>query len=390
MKPTFPSLMTGLLLSTLLACTEQTTKMKMEKMQPHKVVVLDGLQHPWSIAFISEEDVLITEKDGELLRVNLATGEKRVVQGFPEDLVDSIRMVDGRDNSGIFEVILHPLFSENQWIYVSYAAENDQGTTTKIIRARLKEDALLDLKALFVADPYRRDFFHYGGGLTFGVDGKLYATIGERFYNEGDQPQLPVAQDPTDKRGKIHRFNDDGSIPEDNPDFGVGAVPSIYALGIRAAQGITLNKTTGDIWFSEHGSTQGDELNLLAAGANYGWPIKTTGKYRNQDFTPPPMIGHVFTNAQHFWLQTIAPTGLVFYDGEEFPNWKGDILLSGLSRGSLWKIRLDGTTPVSVEELFVNDRIRSRKVATSPEGRLFMLTDEPNGKLIRIQNTNSQ
>ena len=260
----------------------------------------------------------------------------------------------------------------------------------KLVRAKLESNALTELKTIFVADPFRSDLFHYGGGMTFGKDGKLYFTIGERYYNEKDQPPLPVAQDLMDKRSKIHRLNDDGSIPEDNPSFDTPAIPSIYASGIRAAQGITLHPKTGAIWFSEHGSMQGDELNLLKPGANYGWPIKTSGKYRNKDFTPPNLDEVDFTDPIHYWLQTIAPTGLVFYYGESFPNWQGDLILAGLSRGSLWRIRLEDNEVISLEELFVNDRVRSRKVAVSPSGKLFMLTDEPNGKVIEIINANSK
>ncbi len=357
--------------------------------KPEKQIVIDGLKHPWSIAFLNETDVLITEKDGDLLRVDLQTGNRVAMKGLPEDLVDSIRMKDFRDNSGLFEVLLHPNFKENQWIYLSYAAENKKGTTTKVIRARLLTDSLAEIKTIFVADPYREDLFHYGGGMTFGEDEKLYITIGERHYNEIDQPPIPVAQDLSDKRGKIHRLMDDGSIPDDNPNFGEQAISSIYAAGIRAAQGITVNKETGDIWFSDHGAMQGDELNLLLKGANYGWPIRTTGKHRNSEYNPPD-IKTDFIGPKHYWLQTIAPTGLVFYYGEDFPSWQGNIILSGLSRGSLWRLVIENNTIISAEELFINDRIRSRKIAMSPEGSLYMLTDEADGKLLMITNSSSK
>lgn len=375
-----------LLIPIIFSCVETREKSQITEAKPEKVLILDSLLHPWSIAFLSESDVLITEKDGDLLRVNLENKEKKLIKGFPADLVDSIRVKDFRDNSGLFEVVLHPKFENNNFIYVSYAAKSGQGTTTKVIRAKLENDSLSNVQTIFLADPYRFDLFHYGGGMTFGQDGKLYITIGERYYNESDQPEWPIAQDLTDKRGKIHRVNDDGSIPEDNPDFDDEAIPSIYALGIRAAQGISLNPETGQIWFSEHGSVQGDELNMLEAGANYGWPIHTTGKYRNQDYTPPEVDGTKFSAPKYYWLQTIAPTGLSFYDGHEFPFWKGDLILSGLSRGSLWRIHIENNEIISLEELFVNDRVRSRKVATSPSGKLYMLTDELNGKLIEIRN----
>jgi len=353
---------------------------------PQKVVVLENLKHPWSICFLSESQALVTEKDGGLLKVNLQLADKTTIKGFPADLADSIRIKDRRDNSGIFDVISHPDFNSNNLIYLSYAAQSEQGTTTKIVRAELLEDSLHNLETIFLAEPFTSDLFHYGGGMTFGFDGKLYFTIGERLYDEGDQPPMPIAQDLSDRRGKVYRLNDDGSIPADNPDFGPGAIPGIYAIGIRAAQGITLNHKDSTLWFSEHGSTQGDELNLLKPGANYGWPLATTGKYRNATYQPPELPDLNLTEPQHYWLQTIAPTGLTFYNGSEFPDWHGDLFLSGLSRGSLWRIRLANNTVVSLEELFVNDRVRSRKVALSPDGKLFILTDEPSGKLIEIVN----
>ncbi|MEO1473263.1 MAG: PQQ-dependent sugar dehydrogenase, partial [Pseudomonadota bacterium] len=207
------------------------------------------------------------------------------------------------------------------------------------------------------------------------------------------------AQDVTDRRGKIYRINPDGSIPDDNPDFGDDAVPGLFALGIRAAQGLTLHPETGELWFSEHGSRQGDEINRLIAGGNYGWPIITAGGYRDDDFVPPEPGDVVFETPVWSWLQTVAPTGLVFYAGDEFPEWEGDLFVSGLSRGSFWRLDFKGDRIVSVEELFVDNRVRSRDVAVAPDGALYMLTDTllrpttdggldytetPGGQLLRI------
>lgn len=352
--------------------------------QPKKETILEGLKRPWSISFISEDEVLISEKEGDLVKINLLSKEKTRIHGFPADMDNSITGFG--DNTGKFEVLLDPHFKTNKYVYLSYAARTTNGTTTKIIRAILENESLQQIKVLFTAEPYTKERFHYGGGMTFGKDGKLYFTIGERLFTERDEPLIPIAQNIEDKRGKIYRINADGTIPKDNPDFGNKATPGLYATGIRAAQGITLDTNTNRIWFTEHGTQQGDEINVLKAKANYGWPMKTTGKYRFAEFAPIPIPGNTYTDPVWSWLHTVAPTGLLFYAGTEFAGWKGNLLVTGLSRGSLWRMVVEGETIKSAEELFTDDRVRTRKVAQSPMGKLYILTDEPNGKLIRIKN----
>lgn len=366
--------------------TPQTTTSE-RGVKPEKEVVLEDLKRPWSIAFLSEEEALVTEKEGNLVRVDLRTKQKVKIKGFPDDVA---KPVDRGDNAGIFEVLLDPDFSRNKFVYVSYAASNEQGSTTKVIRAVLENDTLSGVETLLLATPYTRQCCHYGGGMTFGRDGKLYLTVGERLFREIDEPTLPIAQNVEDKRGKIYRLNPDGSVPTDNPDFGPKAVPGLYAIGIRAAQGVTVEPATNKIWFSEHGTIQGDEINVLKAQANYGWPIKTSGRYRSADYVPPAAKETVFTGPSFFWLQTVAPTGLVFYTGDEFPLWKNDLFVAGLAEGSLWRFRVEGETIKSVEEIFVESRVRLRKVAQSPKGTLYVLTDETNGKVIRIRNANAK
>ena len=355
---------------------------------PKKEIVISGLNHPWSMAFLSEEEALVSEKEGQLLRINLSTRERHVIKGFPSDLTDSIKMIWPGDNSGIFEVLADLDFKTNRQIYISYSAkQHGKGRATKVIRAKLENDSLQKISTILEVFPYTREYHHYGGGMTFGADGKLYITTGERLFWEKDEPKdLPIAQNIRDKRGKIYRLNPDGSIPEDNPDFGPDAVPGLYATGIRAAQGITVEPKTGNIWFSEHGTIQGDELNVLRPSANYGWPNVTSGELRSKEYTPPERENVTFTNPVWFWLHTVAPTGLTFYTGDEFPYWKGNLIVSGLSRGSLWRFNIKGETVKSVEELFVDDRVRLRKVVQSPNGYLYLLTDEDNGKVIRVMN----
>lgn len=353
---------------------------------PEKQVVFEGLNKPWSIAFLSENEALVTEKNGSLVKVNLTTQSKTVIQGFPSDLTDSIGVVHFGDNSGLFEVLLHPDFAENRTIYFSYTSKKmGLGRTTKFARAHLENDSLSQIKTLLLAEPYSEINYHYGGGMTIGADNMLYITVGERLFWEHDEPPIPIAQDVTDPRGKIHRFHLDGSIPKDNPDFGPNAVPSLYAMGIRNTQGIALQPQSGRLWFTEHGTIQGDEINILEAGANYGWPNVTTGKLRSQDYKPPKIGGVEFTDPTWFWHHTVAPTGLCFYTGNEFPSWKNNLLVPGLSRGSLWRFQIEGDTLKSAEELFLDSRVRSRKVAQSPEGKLYLLTDNENGQIIRIK-----
>jgi len=349
-----------------------------------KETILEGLKRPWSIAFITEDEALISEKEGDLVKVNLQKKEKVRIEGFPTDMADSLTGFG--DNTGKFEILLDPDFSNNKYIYLSYAAEKGAVRTTRIIRAVLEKNSLRQIKTLFVAEPYTHERFHYGGGMVFGKDGKLYFTIGERLFTEKDQPIVPIAQDIHDRRGKVYRINPDGTIPDDNPDFGSKATPGLYATGIRAAQGITLDTSTGKIWFSEHGTHQGDEINVLKAKANYGWPIKTTGKYRYAEYAPLPIPENNYTDPVWAWLQTVAPTGLHFYSGNEFAAWNHNLLVGGLSRGSLWRMVIEGETIKSAEELFADDRVRIRKVVQSPAGKLYILSDEVNGKLIRVRN----
>lgn len=292
-------------------------------------------------------------------------------------------------NAGWFQVLLDPDFADNQYIYLSYASMNrEKAAALKVIRGQLKGNHLENVETLFLAGPYSHGLFHFGGGMVFDREGKLYIATGERNLFERTNPALPLAQDVSDKRGKIFRLHPDGSIPTDNPDFGPDAVPGLYALGIRASQGMILDETSSRIWFSDHGTLQGDELNLLQVGANYGWPYQTSGKYRTLDYQPEVPSGLTFTEPVHFWDQTIAPTGLTVYYGRDLPQWNGNIILPGLSKGSLWRIQLEENTVLRMEELFVNDRVRLRKCVVSPRGKLYLLTDEDDGKIIRVLDGN--
>ena len=368
---------------------------------PQKEVLLDSLAHPWSMAFINDEEAFITEKDGDLLLVNLAQQSRQIIKGFPEDLFQPIPIrvadyaprryptsVDGQQlsgNAGILDVVLHPDYEQNHLLYLSYVAARGKKFALKVIQAKVDQGSLKEIKVLLDPGPYVPGLWHFGGGLCI-QDDYLFVTVGERLFFEDFKQGLAIAQDVQDARGAIYRLHLDGRIPTDNPDFGAEAIPGIYAFGIRAAQGITKRPNSKEIWFSEHGTNQGDELNLLQAGANYGWPNMTTGTWRSPGYEPAVLESPNYTDPKHYWLQTVAPTGLCFYTGSEFPSWKGNLIVPGLSRGSLWRMVLEGSRIISAEELFLDDRVRSRKVMQSPDGQLYLLTDEDHGKLIRITN----
>ena len=373
------------------------------KSKPKKETVISGLKRPWSMAFISENLVLVAEKDGTIQKVNLETKEKQPITGLPSDVARAIKidttqhafgvlpgLAHGQTrsfNAGWFQILLDPDFKTNNYIYISYAAEDEnRRSTTKVIRGELNENRLEKVETLLLAAPFSHGLFHYGGGMIFGPDKKLYVTVGERNLYEHLNPTPPLSQDLTDMRGKIFRLNPDGSVPEDNPNFGPDAKKGIYAIGIRASQGLSIHPETKDIWFSEHGTIQGDELNILKPGVNYGWPYKTSGGYRTRNYDPEVPEGLTFEEPVYFWDKTVAPTGLTFYSGSEFPLWQGNLLVPGLSKGSLWRMEIEGNEVVAAEELFMNDRVRIRKVVQSPRGQLYLLTDEEEGKIIKVVN----
>ncbi len=385
MKPQTLCLLATVFLSPIPLAAEDATPAY------ERTTIADRLLRPWDMAFLDESTALVTEKEGGLQQVNLRTGQKIEIQGLPADLDNRNRTGLG-DNSGLFAVKLDPDFVRTRWVYLSYSARNPEGTgtTTKVVRGQLIDQRLRNLQALFTALPFTEDRYHYGGGIVFGGDGKLYLTVGERLFNEVDQPAMPIAQNYQDRRGKIYRINPDGSVPDDNPVIANDAVPGLYAVGIRAAQGLTLSPDGSSIWFTEHGTRQGDEINRLVGGANYGWPIHTTGGYRYAEYQPPPLSDRQFSPPIWSWPQTVAPTGLTFYSGTEFPEWRGDLLIGGLSRGSLWRVRITDGAVSNMEQIFVDDPIRLRNVKQSPQGALYLLTDEANGRLMRLRPINQE
>ena len=340
-----------------------------------------GFNLPVDLVHAGDERLFVVEKGGLI----------KVIDGDGNTLPDPFLDIDNKVNSfaserGLLGLAFHPDYANNGYFFVNYT--NNSGDT-HISRFSVsadpnKADTDSEVVLLSIDQPFSN---HNGGCLRFGADGYLYIGTGDG--GSGGDP-INAGQDRQTLLGKMLRIDVDNgspySIPEDNPNLGPDAIPGIYAYGIRAAQGITNRSGTKDIWFSEHGTNQGDEINLLRPGANYGWPNITSGTWRSENYEPEALPNPQYTAPQHFWLQTVAPTGLTFYTGVEFPSWNGNLIVPGLSRGSLWRMVLEGDVIMIAEELFLDSHVRSRKVVQSPEGQLYLLTDEDNGKLIRITN----
>lgn len=333
-------------------------------------VLFERLEHPWALAFLPDGRLLVTERPGQLNLLDPRDGSRRPVAGVPE--------VAAVGQGGLLDVALHPDFRNNGWVYLSYAARRDRGLATQVGRGRLAGERLEDFQVLFRAEPAISRGQHFGSRMVFDRHGLLYVTV-------GDHGERDSAQDRATHMGTVIRLTDDGRVPPDNPFVGTpGARPEIYSYGHRNAQGLTLHPRTGALWLHEHGPRGGDEINLPRAGRNYGWPKTTFGReYYGPTIGPePPQPG--FESPIHHWTPSIAPSGMAFYDGERFPRWRGDLFVGALVQRSLQRLRLDGDKVVEQEPLLTDRRWRIRDVRSGPDGYLYVLTDERNGRLARL------
>ena len=336
------------------------------------VTLVRGLEHPWGLAFLPDGDMLVTERPGNLLRIDAASRERRTIRGLPE--------IAAHGQGGLLDVALHPQFETNRWIYLSFAAEGEGGIGTEVARARLRGERLEDVEVIFRALPKSRGGRHFGSRLVFDRHGYLYITLGDR----GDRPR---AQDIGDHAGSIIRINDDGSVPDDNPLVGkTGARAEIFTYGNRNVQGTALEPDTGKVWAQEHGPQGGDEVNVLHAGTNYGWPVITYGR----NYVTGTKIGegtHKPGMAQplHYWTPSIAPSGMAFYDGDAFPRWRGNIFIGALKFRLLVRLELKGEEIVHEERMLEDVLGRIRDVRSGPDGFLYILTDHGDGVLARLE-----
>jgi len=331
-----------------------------------------GLDHPWSLAFLPGGDMLITERPGRLLRVNGETLQTRTVRGLPA--------ISPTGQGGLLDVVPHPGFASNGLVYFSFVGADGDGVGTEVARGRLSGDALENVEVIFRALPKSSGGRHFGSRLQFDGDGYLFITLGDR----GDRPR---AQDIGDHAGSIIRINDDGSTPGTNPVWNTpGARPEIYSYGHRNVQGIALNSDSGRIWAHEHGPQGGDELNVLAPGRNYGWPVITYGR----NYVIGTQIGEGthkdgMEQPRHYWTPSIAPSGMTFYNGTRFPAWRGNFFVGALKFKLLARLEVRDDTIIHEERLLEGVLGRIRDVRTGPDGYIYLLTDEDDGVLARLE-----
>ncbi|ETX04940.1 MAG: hypothetical protein ETSY2_25885, partial [Candidatus Entotheonella gemina] len=302
-------------------------------------------------------------KDGSLLPAPIA--------GLPE--------MKEKGQGGLMGIALHPGFAQNRWLYLAYAAGSWGSYSTEVLRGRFDGSQLNEVQTIFKAIPKTRGGRHFGSRLVFGRDQTLYISLGDRGARD-------AAQDVSDHRGTLIRVHADGSVPSDNPFAGhAKARPEIYTYGNRNMQGMTIHPISGVIWTHEHGPQGGDEVNIMRAGVNYGWPVITYGV----NYGLSTQIGegtHKEGMAQpiHKWVPSIAPSGTTFYTGEVFPNWKGNLFVGSLKFGLLVRLEVEGEQVVSEERMLDGRYGRIRDVVQGPDGYLYLLTDDRDGQLLRL------
>ncbi len=344
--------------------------------QEHRIRVsklTEGLSHPWSIAFLPDGRMLVTERAGRLRVV----GKDFKLDPQP---VGGVPAVAATGQGGLLDVVLHPKFAENNLVYLSYSAGDRNGIGTEVARGTLKGNQLDNVQVIFRMQPKLRTGYHFGSRLVFDREGYLYITL-------GDRGEMDRAQNPGDHNGSVIRLHDDGRVPKDNPFVGKpGWLPEKFTLGNRNMQGAALHPQSGLLWTHEHGPQGGDEINVMRAGVNYGWPVITYGA----NYGTGTKIGEGTTKdgmAQplHKWVPSIAPSGMTFYTGNKFPKWRGDLFVGALRDQMLVRLKLDGEKIVHEERLLKNALGRIRDVRVGLDGFIYVLTDEASGVLARIE-----
>lgn len=343
----------------------QSTTHKSKDYNITAVPVASGLENVWGMAFLPNGDLLVTERPGRLRIVKNGVLIKDAVKGTPE--------VQARGQGGLMDVAVHPNFATNRLVYLSYSKPLEQGATTAVARGRFENGALTDVKDIFVADS--KGGGHYGSRLVFDNNGFLYITVGDRQASPTGDLSAHPSQDISNHHGTINRIHDDGRIPTDNPFVGQGnAKGSIWSFGHRNPQGITIDRATGNIWATEHGPQGGDELNLIKKATNYGWPVVGQGVNYGGNVIHASTKKEGMEPPVHYWVPSIATAGVLFYTGDKFPKWKGNIFVGGMVGQQIARVTMNGAKSASEETLFAGQG-RIRAITQGPDGYIYLGID---------------
>lgn len=335
--------------------------------------VAAGLDFPWSLSFLPDGDLLVTERSGQLRRVS-AGKLSAPIAGLPSDIYV-------KSQGGLLDVVLHPNYGENGWLYLSYVVGSDEENALRVMRAKLEGNSLVEQQTLFTVSPFKDTPVHFAGRIAFLPDNTLLITSGDGFDYREDAQRL------NNQLGKVIRINDDGSLPADNPfiDGKAGELSRyVYSYGHRNAQGIVYDPVRNLIFSNEHGPAGGDEINIIQAGLNYGWPVITHGRdysgARISPFTEYPGMQQPFVD----WTPSIAPSGMAVHSGEMFSSLNGDLLISVLKFKEVRWLQMQGNQVLGQVSLFKELNQRIRDVRVHPDGAIFILTDSAEGRVLRV------
>ena len=346
------------------------------------VTVAEGLMNPWSIAFLPGGDMLVTERPGRLRIVRNGKLLPNAVTGTPA--------VFAQGQGGLLDVVPHPQFAQNRLLYLSYSKAVEGGSTTAVARGRFENDQLTNVQDIFVADTKGQG--HYGSRLVFDGNGYLFITVGDRQVPSSGNLEAHPAQDLSNHHGKILRLHDDGRVPTDNPFVNrAGAKPEIWTYGHRNMQGLLRHPTTGDLWETEHGPQGGDEVNLIKAGSNYGWPVIGYGvNYGSGAAIHAGTHREGMQQPLNIWVPSIGVSGLMLYTGDKFPGWKGNLFAGGMSGKRLVRMTLEGQK-VGLKEDLLWGVGRVRDVRQGPDGLIYIAIDGERGAatpILRLEPAN--
>jgi glucose/arabinose dehydrogenase len=364
----------ALVVSIALPAVAQTPVQRSALHDYRVVTVAEGLQNPWSMAFLPGGDLLVTERPGRLRIVRNGKLLAQPVAGLPR--------IRATGQGGLLDVVPHPSFASNRLLYFSYSKPNADSTqgTTAVARARFENDRLTDVREIFEAKLWSAGRGHYGSRLAFDRNGYLFITLGDRQVAPSGNLEAHPAQNLTDHFGTTIRLHDDGRVPTDNPFVNrADALPEIWTHGHRNVQGLLVHPETGDVWVTEHGPQGGDELNLLQPGKNYGWPVIGFGvNYRTGAAIHAGTHREGMEQPVHIWVPSIGTSGLIMYTGDRFPQWKGSVFAGGMAGEQLVRLTLDGRR-VTNEEKLVQRMGRIRDVRQSPDGFIYLAIDNREG-----------